>query len=495
MKRRIAALFMASCLAAGALGTQGMAASEDGGEITNIIVEMVNYGYDDVDLQMVEDAINEITEAKIAVHVDFLTVPISEMATRLGLMVSGGEDIDIVCTGLLTNPASLVSQGLLQPITEYVNDSEVLSKAGDMLEACTINGEIYAYPGTLYPGQGCALIYDKDLAEEYNIEMPERVESEDELTPIFQKVLDSGMPVYPVTMGDGVGAERSFGIQFEGLGDSTYASHGVIVDQFNGTEVVDWYETPEYEKQSRTHQEWFEAGYTVPDSISNGIPVADSMAQGQSFSFMTIYSTGTDEAYYSAGTGRNCGVVMIGDPSISTASIINSSWGIASSSTKIEPAMKFAELIYSDPELATLYHYGIEGVHYVTNEGSRVISYPEGVDASATTYGAFVPMFGDMMQLPVREPHTEDFYKVYEEMGIAQAKASKYLGYNFDPSSVNSQTTAVVAAVAKYGPSLNVGAVDVDTVLPQFIEELKAAGIDDIIAENQKQVDAWLAER
>ena len=88
------------------------------------------------------------------------------MATKLGLLVAGGEEIDLVCTGLLTSPSILVSEGLLQPITKYVNESETLkSKAGDMLEACMINDEIYAYPGALYAGQTFAFFYDKALAE------------------------------------------------------------------------------------------------------------------------------------------------------------------------------------------------------------------------------------------------------------------------------------------------------------------------------------------
>ena len=38
----------------------------------------------------------------------------------------GNEEIDLVCTGLLTSPAQLVPQGLLQPMTERINNSEIL---------------------------------------------------------------------------------------------------------------------------------------------------------------------------------------------------------------------------------------------------------------------------------------------------------------------------------------------------------------------------------
>ena len=39
------------------------------------------------------------------------------------------------------------------------------------------------------------------------------------------------------------------------------------------------------------------------------------------------------------------------------------------------------------------------------------------------------------------------------------------------------------------------GYADPSTTLPQFNEELKSAGIDNIIEDMQKQVDEWLANK
>lgn len=44
-------------------------------------------------------------------------------------------------------------------------------------------------------------------------------------------------------------------------------------------------------------------------------------------------------------------------------------------------------------------------------------------------------------------------------------------------------------------PSLETGAVDPETVLPEFIESLKAANVDDVIADKQQQLDAWKASK
>ena len=47
--------------------------------------------------------------------------------------------------------------------------------------------------------------------------------------------------------------------------------------------------------------------------------------------------------------------------------------------------------------------------------------------------------------------------------------------------------------ITQYRSALEVGAVDPEETLPQFIEALKSAGIDTIIEANQKALDEWLA--
>ena len=47
--------------------------------------------------------------------------------------------------------------------------------------------------------------------------------------------------------------------------------------------------------------------------------------------------------------------------------------------------------------------------------------------------------------------------------------------------------------VQQYGPSLEVGLVDdVDEALDQIVEAMNSAGMEDVIAENQSQLDTWL---
>ena len=466
------------------------------GEIYNMVMEVINYGYDDKDIQIVEDAVNKITESQIGVHVSFLTVPIMNMATKLELMVAGEEQMDLVQTGLLTTPNNLAAKGLLTPMTEYIEKSETLKGlAGDLLKASTVDGEIYAYPMNLYPGISQQYLYDTDLAAEYNIDMPERIASKEDWEHIFQQVVDSGMPQYAISLGDGVNQEYSFGYDFDGLGEQNYCSYGVIMDIENGTTIQNWYATDEYKQQSAMKREWYEKGYVVPDSISNGYTTSDSMKQGAIFGYACPVGTGSSVSYWSSTTGKNLAGIPVTDVSIKGSNVVNASWGIASNCERPDKVVEFLELLYTDSELANLLQYGIEGTHYVTQEGSKIILYPEGVDGTSVGYGSFIANYGDTRELYQRQPLTDEFIANIDDFGLVGAKVSNFMDYTFDTSPVATELANVNAVIAQYSPSIAVGIVDPDETIPEFLDALENAGIDKVIAENQKQLDAYLAAK
>ncbi len=473
-------------------GGSETAATVDSGETYHMVMQITTYGFDDPDLGMIQDAVNEISIPEAGVEVEFKTIPIMEQATKLGLMVGSGEKIDLVCTGLLTTPATLQSQGLLTDITEYVEGSDILmSKAEGILDACKIDGKIYAYPGSTACGVQVTYFYDKDLADQYNIELPSKLSTADDWEKLFKQVKDSGMSQYPISLGDGVACEYEWS-NFDALGDNSSNSYGVVMDN-DPDKVVNYYATDEYRAKCQMHRDWYNKQYCVQDSISNGYTTTDTMTQGQIFGFVSNGGTGISDAYWAKITGKNVASIPMSDITVSAGDVVNFSWGVASTCENPKKVVDFLELLYSNTDLANILNYGIEGTHYVTKKGSKIISYPEGVDASNCGYGNFVGTYGDVSQTYQREPLTDEFVASIPNYMYPNAKSSKYLGYTFDPTNVSAQVASVTAVVSEYAPSLECGIVDPDQMIDEFNAKLEAAGINDIIAENQAQLDAWLS--
>ncbi len=69
------------------------------------------------------------------------------------------------------------------------------------------------------------------------------------------------------------------------------------------------------------------------------------------------------------------------------------------------------------------------------------------------------------------------------------AVVSPAKGFAWDNTNVQNEVTACANVTAKYGPALQCGSLDPETTIPKFLDELKAAGADTIIAEKQRQLD------
>ena len=69
------------------------------------------------------------------------------------------------------------------------------------------------------------------------------------------------------------------------------------------------------------------------------------------------------------------------------------------------------------------------------------------------------------------------------------------MGFIWDSSSVMNQVTACNNVASEYRTALSWGAIDPAENLPKYIQALKDAGIDEIIAEKQKQLNEFLAKK
>ena len=475
-------------------GTENVGGSEEG-EVYEIVYQMINFGFDAPDLQMIEDEVNKIIVPEIGAKIKIVTTPIFQMATWLSLKVSGNEKVDLVQTGLLQTPSNLAAEGLLMDITDLIAGSEVLStKAEGLLDACSVGGKVYAYPGSLYPAMGTSFTYDADFAEKHNIVMPERFETAQDWIDVFEQVKATGEDIYAISLGDGANNEMHWN-SFEAFTDSFYIGYGAIMDPENSTKIENWYATDLYMEKSKQHRAWYEAGYVVPDTLSSGINTVDSITQGLAFGSVNTVGVGQSEGYYSASCGKTIKSVPVTDPLINGASVINASWGIPVNCENPEKVLDFLEILYTNTDVANLLNLGVEGVHYSTTEGSQIVGYPEGVDANNCGYGAFIDCYGDKALTYHRAPLTDDFVASIPSSGVNGAQCSKYMAYSFDTSSVAAEVAAVTATIQEYGPALSCGLSDPETTIPEFLAALEAAGINEIIAENQRQLDAWLAQQ
>ena len=90
-------------------------------------------------------------------------------------------------------------------------------------------------------------------------------------------------------------------------------------------------------------------------------------------------------------------------------------------------------------------------------------------------------------------PLDETYYDQMREFNDSITTVSNALGYAFNSDTVSTQYAAVNDVITQYESVLGMGVVDPEGTLDTFLSALDAAGINDVIAENQAQYDEWRA--
>ena len=161
-------------------------------------------------LQEVEDAINEITESQISVHVNFTMVEMGSYAQQVSLMMSSNEQVDLLMSFPVGSAtfSSMVTQNQLMDITDLMSEygQPILDTVGQYINATTVNGTIYGVPTYRNYASGAKLLMRTDVLEDLGLlEQAESITSLSELEPILEAVKSSEKWSYLAGLAPGAG--------------------------------------------------------------------------------------------------------------------------------------------------------------------------------------------------------------------------------------------------------------------------------------------------
>ena len=259
-----------------------------------------------------------------------------------------------------------------------------------------------------------------------------------------------------------------------------------------GNVIFNKFATPEFEKFARQMREYYLAGYIDP-AIAIGETATDTWRNAQNTANYLISSEVSLYGYeYTTSEARGIQVayLMTTDaPYIDNTSVQGAMMAISANSAHPVEAMKFLNLLNTDPYVMTLLNYGVEGIHYTLNAEGEV---EFNADARAT-YSPWTNGVGNVTLLPPQKGQGADFQQRFAEFYAGSKKLPIY-GFTFDAKPVDTEIAAVANIKEAYALSLCTGAVDVDTALPELLSKLDAAGMQKIVDEANAQLKAFLGE-
>lgn len=450
----------------------------------------------------IEEALNKIFREKCGCEVDIIFLSFGDVPDKLNLLLTGGKDsLDIFSSLTFSNTADMAAAGQVLDITPYMENElketyEMYSKYPGVLDCTTVDGKIYGIPSMTAWSSPNIYAVKKSYADDAGVDMS-KVTSMDELTTALIAMKEAHPEAYFIPAS---GAHQYFwpkGMDY--LGDDSYL--GVILNPDKNTKIENYYESELFLNHLANVKVWQEHEILLPDAASNGLDAAAFLGVQNGYTVgSTGYAQDLDEWLYETNYNHTYGdEEMVGcylnERYLATGNVTTYQWHVTPFGEHPELACKVLNELFTNKEAAMLLVNGIEGEHYVINDKGQ-LEYPEGVNSDNSTWysgfgGAYEP---NSLFLPAWYYQLPNLSEIYEQSN-KEAIPSLALGFVANTENIADQIGACNNVIAQYYLPLINGDVNIDEVLPVFQQALRDAGIDDIIAEKQAQLDAWLANK
>jgi putative aldouronate transport system substrate-binding protein len=444
------------------------------------------------DVALVEAEANKYLKDKINVTLKLNAVDWGQWDNKLNLMIASGEPSDIIFTAAWQRYAINVAKGAFLEIGPLVdkNAPEIRTELDPaFLEGSKINGKNYGIPTNKELAATRGVVYRQDLVDKYQLDVS-KVKTWADLEPLLKVIKEKESNITPFFMmstGNGV----FDGLDWDALGDG--AIPGVISKTGTSTKILNQLETPEYLAVMKLTRSWFKAGYINKDAATSTVTVADQAKAGKVFMWAEGLKPGK-AAELEGYVGFKLGQIDLTVPTITTGDASGAMLAISKSSKNPDKAMQVIGLLHSDKFLNNLINYGIEGTHYV-KKSDNIIEVAPGIDPKNHPYnpGAQWELGNQFLNylMSNENPKKWDLFKEFNAKGVK----SPGLGFSFDAEPVKSEIAAVTNVGKQYEAAIRTGSVEPEAKIAEFLVKQKAAGVDKIITEKQKQFDAFLAAK
>ncbi len=484
--KKILALVLALVMVA-SMGTFTFAAAE---EPVNLVWWMGCTSQAPIDWPEVEEKLNEISAKEIGVTCTFRYMT----SDQVSLAMSAGEPFDIAFTCDWYNDfATNVMSGMFLDLTDIIkyNASELLASMPENVWAGSyINDRLYSIPHMKDYGMEIFWILDSDyFLTEKGLEKDQYITFEG-IEPYLEmyktdfpddyplKLAKGGITSWMNCLADWISMEYLIGLDWNAQGTD------------DALTVKTALEIPAFVERLKVIHSWYEKGYINPDAAvieSMGRKDSGVVQSGQGwFGAETVWSNARQKASY---------ISRYDGPYMSTSSLRGAMTAVSATTQYPEKALQLINLMNTNEEYRTLARYGIEGKHYETVSDGIVRK----TDLGNTNFSVWAYTQGSYIVGPIEASAFESvpadpgmWQKVWD--GYADAKLSAAMGFTLNLEKIQDQCLAISAVWQDYKNELITGTSNPEEVLPKIIAEMEGAGLRDVLAEVQTQLNAYMGK-
>lgn len=432
-------------------------------------------------------------------------VPWGDYINKMTILSASGDnydmDFDANWTGLYPK---MINKNAYLPLNDLLpkyapKTYEMLNSAG-ALEAVKVKGQIMSLPWTM--SQNTARIFAawrSDVAEKIGLtaakDSIKTVEDFDQFVHDAKKVLPKDMTLIKWILQN-----------YSPVLDMCLAKYELVKLDFHGfvfdlndpsCKLIPIEQTQAYKESVDIVKKWADDGIISKNMLVEKGDISAEFRAGKLFSTTSTHEWANANQGFSDPAAKQETSELYTDKKSYNRSPLANAVAINRKAANPERTLMFLEMMHTNKELYDLVMYGIEGKTYVLKGESA--EYPDGMTAATSNYmdwhGQWAMWSPDFMRPTTTYP--AGFWKNEAEYAKNPLNVQNKLdGLFFDTESIKNEIAKRDQLEADDGKILQYG-VEKDPAkeLNDYIAKQKAAGLDKILAELQKQADAYLANK
>lgn len=431
---------------------------------------------------------NEFAEkmaTDLGLKVEVTYVPWSQYWEQKDIMLAANESIDLYWDGL-PDLSTIVNKQQSMPLDELIEKyGQDILKVLPMehLKGAIIDDKIYGIPSSYAPSSAMYQLVTvrQDILEAVGMT---DIKTADDLNEFATKAKQK----FPDFKGP---ADIIFKPLTRYFTDEQYnwiAIEDLVVFGEESKKAYSYYETEAFQEVAKFNREMYKSGLYSEDltikynerdsrmqtglylwvegSVGKDMEIIEAIKANAPEAEIKTYLLAEDKPRYITAAGGEVLCIPINAPNP-------------------EGAMKFINWLYKSQENYLFALYGVEGKDYEVVDGRIKKLAPSDFFYEWMFRNQNYQLFGpDVPQEAI------DLYKSWDE----KAMLSDSLGFRFNNEKVKLIEAALKEA-SKDMAAIRSGFVDFETGYPKAVKKLKVAGIDEYVAEAQRQLDEFLAKK
>lgn len=452
-------------------------------------VELVMYVVSDrpAGQDVVDENLNKLLKEKLNCTLKINWLGWAEYAQKYPLLFSSGEEFDIAYASTTwLNALSMARRGAFMNLDELwpkYAPQNFARQSESALQLATVDGHYYLVPTLLGTYGAYGPIYRTDLME--GTEWDGKMETFEDIEEYCDIIKETHPEIEPV---DQYSAAPEWGYLY--MLNKGYACPGSMrylwFDVSSETPVIkSYYEMDETVDLLAMMKRWNEKEFFTKSALSD----TDSAKTQNGKAALKIHNVdnynGLVVQHPEWGFKYSNFVKDVAHITFTTDSMV-----ISNTSKNPERALALWELITNDQEVYNAFYYGVEGVTYNINEKNEFEILDTDLYSASAMWAARTPEF-NLSQVGSADDY-DSLRQEFEDSIQAGVGAERFMGFTVDTSSFETELAACNNVWQQYWWPMELGYTDWETALPEYEEKMKAAGIDKVVEEVQKQMDEYM---